>query len=99
LPKVCGHFDSSWEGTRAEKGWGEVHRSVKKLPNSKILLGTMINPDTNDCGVSRGAISRNYEGVGKNPSVYPFFEQLFGSMLLGHGLSFQRDCGKCAGLA
>ena len=36
---------------------------------------------------------------GRNPSVYSDFEWLFRPALRGHGLSFQRVGGECAGFA
>jgi hypothetical protein len=41
-------------------------------------------PDTNECsGVSLGSKNRSYEGVGKHPSIYPFFERLSRRALRG----------------
>jgi hypothetical protein len=56
-----------------------------------------IQSDMKTGGASLGTISRGYEGVGKNPSVYPYFERLFRAALRGHGLLFQRDSGECSG--
>ena len=54
-----------------------------------------IIPDTNDpCRVSLGTISRSYERVGKNPSVYPYFERVVRPALRGCRLQFQRDSGE-----
>jgi hypothetical protein len=49
-------------------------------------------------GASRGSTSRSYEGVGKNPSAYPFIERPFRPALRGDGLLFERLAGECAGL-
>ena len=58
-----------------------------------------IDSDTNQRGESRGLIRRSYESVGKNPSVYSYFERLLRPALRGHGLPFQRVGGECAGFA
>lgn len=55
-----------------------------------------IDSDTNCGGVSRGSIRRSYEGVGKNPSIYPYFERLFRPAVRGGGLPVRRVGGECA---
>jgi hypothetical protein len=68
-------------------------------PNREILLAMTIDSDIKDGGASRGSISPNYENLGKNPSVYPYYERLFGPALRGYGLPFQRVGDECAGFA
>jgi hypothetical protein len=65
----------------------EIRAALKNLLRQKILLAMKIRSDTNDSrGVSRGSISRRYEGVGKNPFLHPYFERLFGHARRRHGL-------------
>jgi hypothetical protein len=71
----------------------------KLIAEQRNLLAMTINFDTNSGGASRGSIRCNYERVGENPSVYPYFERLFHPALGGDCLLFQRVGGKCAGLA
>jgi hypothetical protein len=66
-----------------------------KWPDKKNLLAMAIDSDMKAGGVSQGTISRNYEGVG-SPSVYPYFQRLFGLAMRGHYLRFQRISGQCS---
>jgi hypothetical protein len=44
----------------------------KEICKKKILLAMKFDPGTRGSGgASRGSRSRNYEGVGKTPFVYP----------------------------
>jgi hypothetical protein len=47
-----------------------------------------IDSDMKAGGESQGTISRSYEGVGKNPSVYPYLERLFWAALRSHRFPF-----------
>jgi len=65
-------------------------RKRRRTKKFKKLLAMIIGSDTNSCGgASLGSISRSYEVVGKDPSVYPYFERLFRSALRRHRLPFQ----------
>jgi hypothetical protein len=87
------------------KGENDIPDETRRLvlpkeicSNRKILLAIEIPSDINDRGgVSRGSISRNYEGVGKDPSVHPYFERLDSPALRSYRLSFRRVGCKCAG--
>lgn len=53
-------------------------RSVRQnCQIDEILLAMIVDSDTNSDGVSRGSVRRTYEGVGKNPSLYPYLQRLF----------------------
>jgi hypothetical protein len=71
----------------------------KNQKRIKYLLAMKINSGTNGGGASRGSISRSYEGVGKNPSVYPYFERLFRPAVRGCRLSVRRVGGERARFA
>jgi len=76
------------------------HSSTRDLRNSwpdkKNFLAMPIHSDMKAGGLSRGTISRGYEAVGKNPSVYLYFERRLRLARLGYGLSFRRDSGECS---
>lgn len=79
-------------------GLNRAKEKVKEKINKKLLAMT-IDSDTNDGGLSQGSISRSYECVGKNPTVYPFCERLLRVARWGNRLSFQRLGGERAGFA
>jgi hypothetical protein len=80
--------------------WDLLILLEKEFSKLKNLLAMKIRPDTNDGGgASRGSINRSYEGVGKNPSLCPYFERPLLAAMRGHGLPFQRIGGECAGFA
>jgi hypothetical protein len=67
-----------------------------KWPEKKNLLAKPIHSDMKAGGESPGTISRNYEGVGKRPCVYPHFERLLRPALRGCRLPFQRNAAECS---
>jgi len=76
-----------------------VRRRLRnKLPKQKNFLAMAIDSDMKAGGVSPGTISRNYEGVGKNPSIYPYFERLCRPALRSRGLPFRRQRSQRAGV-